>query len=44
MNFAIDVVYQYDAENFKRLHEAFESNDIEAIEQEWQKAKPIVCS
>ena len=44
MNFAIDVAYQYDAEGFKRLHEAFENEDDESLEQEWQKAKPIALS
>ncbi len=44
MCFAIDVVYQYDMESFKRLHEAFNSNDTEALEQEWQKAKPITVT
>lgn len=44
MNFAIDVVYQYDAEGFKKLREAFETEDDKMLEKEWQKAKPIIST
>lgn len=44
MNFANDVVYQYDANGFKKLCEAYESEDSARLEQEWQKAKPIALS
>jgi hypothetical protein len=44
MNFAIDVVYQYDAEAYRKLREAFESDDSIRLEEEWQKAKPIMST
>lgn len=44
MNFANDVVCQYEAEGFKKLCEAFENADSIRLEQEWQKAKPIISS
>lgn len=44
MDFANDVVYQYDAESFLKLREAFENKDVMGLEKEWQRAKPIVFS
>lgn len=44
MNFANDIVYQYDAENYKQLCEAYENEDKERLEQEWKKAKPIALT
>jgi hypothetical protein len=41
MNFANDMVYQYDAEVYQRLQEAFNSNDMGLLEREWQRAMPI---
>ena len=37
-------IYQYDENVYHRLCNAFDSNDSEALEQEWQKAKPIALS
>ena len=44
VNFAIDAVYQYDTETYKKLREAFESDDGIRLEKEWQKAKPIMST
>lgn len=40
MNFAIDVVCQYEPESYKMLRSAFENEDKEGLGKEWQKAKP----
>lgn len=44
VNFAINMVYQYDTETYKKLREAFESDNSIRLEQEWQKAKPIIST
>jgi len=44
MSFAIDVVYQYEPELYKKLREAFKSYDSIRLEKAWQKAKPIVST
>ena len=44
MRLKIRYVYQYDEETYQKLRKAFDSNDTEALEQEWQKAKPIALT
>lgn len=44
MRLKIQYVYQYDDETYQKLRDAFDSNDTEALEREWQKAKPITLT
>ena len=44
MNFAIDVVYQYDAEGFQRLRDAFDNGDRIKLAEEWKKATCLEIS
>jgi len=37
-------VYQYNEETYQKLRNAFDSNNSEILEQEWQKAKPIILT
>jgi len=42
MNYANDVVYQYDEEVYLKLKSAFDSGDTKRLAREWQCAKLIV--
>ena len=44
MDFANDVVFQYNPESFGGLCEAFRSGDNTRLEKEWRKAKPIIST
>jgi hypothetical protein len=44
MKLKVKYAYRYDEDTYKRLRKAFDSNDSEVLEQEWQKAKNIVLS
>ena len=44
MRVKVKYVYQYNEEAYQKLRKAFDSNDSEALEQEWQKAEPIALS
>lgn len=44
MRLKVKYVYQYDEYTYKRLRNAFDSNYIEALEQEWLKARPIAIT
>ena len=44
MTLKAEYVYQYDEEVYKRLQNAYEMDDKEGLEQEWQWAEPIVLS
>ncbi len=44
MRLKVKYVYQYDEETYQKLRDAFDSNDTEALEREWQKAKPITLT
>jgi len=41
MKLKVKYAYCFDGDTYQRLRKAFDSNDSEALEQEWQKAKVL---